>query len=187
MKIGYIRVSTISQNIDRQVDALSQCGCEKIFIDKCTGTKANRPQLEKLFEQLRKNDIVIVTELSRFGRSTKDLINLVEQVESQGAQFISLKEDIDTTSAMGKFFFTIVCAFSQLQRDIIVQNTKEGLKAARARGRKGGRPKVDSKALDNAVKLYKTKTLSIKEIENVTGISKSSLYKYLNQKEVQSE
>lgn len=175
-----IRVSTTAQNIDRQVDALNQKGCEKVFIDKCTGTKANRPQLEKLFEQLRKDDVVMVTELSRFGRSTKDLFILVERIEQMGAQFISLKEDIDTTSSIGKFFFTIVCAFSQLQRDIIVQNTKEGLKAVRARGRKGGRPCINAKTVENAIKLYNTNPLSIKEIEEATEVSKSSLYKYLN-------
>ncbi len=180
MIFGYIRVSTTSQNIDRQQDALLAAGAERLFIDKVTGTKADRPRLKEMFSFLRPNDVVIVTELSRFGRSTKDLFNLVEQLEKMGVEFKSLKETIDTTTAYGKFFFTINCAYAQLQRDLIVQNTKEGLEAARARGRKGGRPCVDKNKLNTALKMYESKDYSIKEITQLTGISQGTLYKYVH-------
>lgn len=183
MIFGYIRVSTVSQNIDRQKDALEKAGAERLFIDKVTGTKADRPQLNEMFKQLRKGDIVIVTELSRFGRSLKDLLKLVEELDNMGVEFKSLKETIDTTTPYGKFFFAVNCAYAQLQRDIIVQNTEEGLKAARARGRKGGRPPADEKNIQTALKMYNSKEYSIKEITNITGISQGTLYKYIkNQK-----
>lgn len=179
MIFGYIRVSTTAQNIDRQLDALSNAGAERLFIDKITGTKANRPKLTEMFAQLRQGDIVVVTELSRFGRSVKDLFALIEQLEKMGVEFKSLKETIDTTTPYGKFFFTVNCAFSQLQRDIIVENSKDGLNSARARGHVGGRPPADTKAVEKAIKLYNSKTHSLKEIQEVTGISKNTLYKYL--------
>ena len=182
MIFGYVRVSTTSQNIDRQQDALLKAGVDKIFIDKVTGTKADRPQLNEMYKQLRANDIVVVTELSRFGRSTKDLFNLIEKLEKIGVEFKSLKETIDTTTPYGKFFFTINCAYAQLQRDIIVQNTKEGLEAARARGRKGGRPCVDKNKLKTALKMYESKDYSIREITKLTSISQGTLYKYVNNK-----
>lgn len=180
MKIGYIRVSTSGQNIERQLDQLKDIGCEKLYIDKCTGTKSSRPQLDEMFKYLRVNDVVIVTELSRLGRSTKDLINIVDKIQNIGADFICLKDNIDTTTPYGKFFFTINCAFAQLQRDLIVQNTKEGLASARARGRKGGRPRVSDKTIKQAIALYKSKECSINEITKLTGISKATLYKYIN-------
>lgn len=179
MKIGYIRVSTTSQNIDRQVDQLKDAGCEKLYVDKYTGTRSSRPQLNEMFTYLRAGDTVIVTELARLGRSTKDLINLVDRIREIGADFICLKDDIDTTTPYGKFFFMVNCAFSQLQRDLIVENTKQGLEAARARGRVGGRPQADPKAVEKAIKLYNAKTHSLKEIQEITGISKNTLYKYL--------
>lgn len=179
LKIGYIRVSTNSQNIDRQLDQLKTAGCEKLYIDKFTGTKANRPKLDEMFKYLRSGDTVIVTELARLGRSTKDLIKLVDRIREIGADFICLKDNIDTTTPYGKFFFTINCAFSQLQRDLIVENTKQGIEAARARGRVGGRPAADKKAVEKAIKLYNAKTHSLREIQELTGISKNTLYKYL--------
>ena len=180
MNIGYCRISTTAQNIDRQIDALKAAGCEKIFIDKYSGTKADRPGLKEMFEFLRPGDKIIVTELARFGRSTKDLLSLVEKVEKLGAEFKSLKDNIDTESAYGKFFFTINCAFSQLQRDLIVINVREGLKAARSRGRSGGRPKKDSQQIDKVIKLYHAQTHSLKEISELTGVSISTIYNYLN-------
>lgn len=181
MIFGYIRVSTSGQNTHRQQDALLKAGAEKIFIDKVSGAKSDRPQLNEMFKYLRPKDIVIVTELSRFGRSTKDLFSLVEKLEQMGVEFKSLKETIDTTTPYGKFFFTINCAYAQLQRDIIVQNTQEGLKSARARGRKGGRPCVDKNKLNTAIKMYNSKEYTIREITKLTGISQGTLYKYVKQ------
>lgn len=179
LKVGYIRVSTTGQNIDRQIDQLNAAGCEKLFIDKISGTKAKRPQLDEMFKFIRKGDTVVVTELARLGRSTKDLISLVDKIHNIGAEFICLKDNIDTTTPYGQFFFVINCAFSQLQRDLIVENTKQGLEAARARGRVGGRPPADTYAVEKAIKLYNAKTHSLHEIQEITGISKNTLYKYL--------
>lgn len=178
--MGYIRVSTTTQNIERQLDALQATGCEKIFIDKWSGKNKDRPELQKMMEQLRKEDIVVVLELSRFGRSVSDLITLVNEIRAIGAEFVSLKENwIDTSTPQGRYFFHTAAAFAELQRELIVQATAEGLQAARARGRVGGRPKKDQKAIDKAVKLYKARTHSIKEIAEITGVSKSTLYKAL--------
>ena len=123
----------------------------------------------------------MVESLSRLGRSTKDLLNLLDDFERKGIQLVSLKEDRDTATPTGKLLVTVLSALSQFERDLIVQRTNEGLKAARARGRKGGRPKADQKAVEKAVKLYEAQTHSIKEITQITGISQATLYRALKQ------
>lgn len=178
MKIGYARVSTGGQSLDRQIDVLKQEGCDKIFEEKVSGTIKDRPELIKLFEQLRNGDVVVFTDLTRLSRSVKDLFNIVEQIESFGANIKSLKEEwIDTTTPYGKFIFTIFAGISQFERDLISQRTKEGLKSALARGRKGGRPKFDEKTIALALKMYNSKAYSISEIIKATGVSKSTLYR----------
>ncbi len=145
MVFGYARVSTQEQNLDRQIDSLKISGAEEIIQEKITGTKADRPELNRLLDKLRKGDIILVSDLTRLSRSTKDLFNLVEQIEKKGANIKSLKESwLDTTTPQGKLMFTFMAGISQFERDLISQRTKEGLAAARARGRKGGRkPKLD--------------------------------------------
>ena len=144
MKIGYARVSTEEQNLDRQLDSLKEAGCEKIFQEKITGTKKERPELDKLMEQLRSGDLIIISDLTRLSRSVKDLFSLVDQIEKKGANIKSLKESwMDTSTPQGKLMFTIFAGISQFERDLISQRTLEGLVAARARGRNGGRPKKD--------------------------------------------
>lgn len=141
MLIGYARVSTIDQNLGRQIDQLTAAGCERIFQEKVTGTKIDRPELEKMLDQLRLRDTVIISDLTRLSRSTKDLFVLVEQIEKMGANIKSLKETwVDTTTPHGKLMFTFFAGISQFERDLISQRTKEGLESARARGKKGGRP-----------------------------------------------
>ena len=180
-KIAYARVSTEAQSLDRQLDALKRYGYDIIFTEKMTGTKANRPELEKVRLVSRAGDIVIIESLSRLGRSTKDLLMLLDEFEKKEVQVVSLKENIDTSTPIGKLLTSVLSAISQFERDIIVQRTNEGLKSARARGRVGGRPKVDNKATEKAVKLYKSKAYSIKEITGLTGISQSTLYRALKQ------
>ena len=180
MKIGYARVSTQEQNLDRQIDQLKEAGCEKIYQEKITGTKKEREELEKLLEQIRQGDTVIISELTRLSRSTKDLFTLVEQIQSKGADIKSLKETwLDTTTPQGKLMFTIMAGLSQFERDLISQRTKEGLASARARGRNGGRPSKGEKEIKKAIKLYDSKEYSVKEIEEMTGVSKPTLYRYL--------
>lgn len=179
MIFGYARVSTESQNLDRQLDALKNYGVDKVFTEKMTGTKKDRPSLNELRNILRKDDIVVIESLSRLGRSTKDLLNLIEEFNDKGVFLKSLKEDIDTSSPTGKLILTVLSALAQFERDLTVQRTQEGLKSARARGRVGGRPKKDKKVIEKALKLYDSKVYSIKEICVLTGISQGTLYSSL--------
>lgn len=182
MIFGYARVSTDYQNLDRQIDALNKYGVDEILTEKITGTKKNRPELNRLLDKVRKGDTIVVESLSRLGRSTKDLLYLVEQFNKQGIIFVSLKENVDLSTPTGTLLLTVLSALSQFERDLIVQRTNEGLEAARARGRKGGRPQIDTKVLDKALKLYDAQSHSISEICNVCGISQGTLYKSINQR-----
>jgi DNA invertase Pin-like site-specific DNA recombinase len=176
---GYARVSTEQQNLDRQLDALKKHGVDMIYNEKMTGTKKDRPELNKMLDRMTEGDTVVIESLSRLGRSTKDLIELTELFHSKGVHLVSLKEAIDTNTSTGKLLFTLMSAIAQFERDTIADRTREGLKAARARGRTGGRPKTDSDIIKKAVKLYNTQQYSIKEIEDMTGIKKSTLYRNL--------
>lgn len=177
---GYARVSTRQQELARQLDLLEKYNCNEILTEKMTGTKSDRPELNRLKDKLRPGDIVVVESFSRLGRSTKDLIDLVNYFEEKNVKLISVKEDFDTTTPQGRLMMTVFQAFSQFERDLIVERTKEGLKSARARGRKGGRPKVGTKDITKAINLYNTKEYSVKEIVEMTGISRATLYRYLN-------
>ena len=177
--LGYARVSTESQNLNRQLDALQKYGVDYIYNEKITGTKRDRPELAKMLERITEGDTVVVESLSRLGRSTKDLIELTELFNSRGVNLISLKESIDTSTSTGKLLFTLMSALAEFERNVIADRTREGLNAARARGRTGGRPKVDEEQIRRAVKLYKTQQYSVKEIEELTGVKKSTLYRNL--------
>lgn len=182
MKIGYARVSTKDQNLELQRDALQEAGCEKLFKEKISGKKADRPELQKMLEQLRKGDIVIIWKLDRLGRSLRDLVHLVQEIQEKGAGLKSLHDSIDTTTPQGKLTFHLFAALAEFERDIISERTKAGLASARARGRKGGRPKGLSKqAKDKAMiaaTLYK-QGKPVKDICDYLGFSKATLYRYL--------
>lgn len=181
MKIGYARVSTEEQNLDRQIDILKQIGCDRIYEEKVSGIKKERPELNKMLDQIRTGDLIIISDLTRLSRSVKDLFSLVEQIEGKGANIKSIKESwVDTTTAQGKLMFTIFAGISQFERDLISQRTIEGLNAARARGKKGGRPKVNDKDIKLAIKMYNSKIYSISEITKATGVCKTTLYRYIN-------
>jgi len=180
MIIGYARVSTIDQNLDRQIDAMKENGAEKIFTEKVTGKKADRPELMKMMDHLRDGDVVVISELTRLSRSTKDLFVIVEQIQAKGANIKSLKETwLDTTTPHGKLMFTIFAGLSQFEADLTAQRTREGLAAARARGRVGGRPKVESDKSSMALKMYDSKDFSIDEICKSCHISKTTLYRLI--------
>jgi len=187
MKFGYARVSTDKQITDRQMDALRSYGVDEIFEEKISGTKKSRPQLNLLLSKLRTGDTLVVYELKRLGRNTKQLLALAEDFQANGIEFVSLTEQIDTTTPMGRFVFTTWCALAQLDRDIISENTKSGLAAAKARGRVGGRKPSDRKQVEKALKMYYTNEFSVKEILETTGISKTSLYKYVNKNKEERE
>ncbi|MBC1211099.1 recombinase family protein [Listeria booriae] len=177
---GYARVSTKQQELNRQIDLLEKYECNEILTEKITGTKSDRPELNRLKDKLRPGDIVVVESFSRLGRSTKDLIELVTYFEERTIKLISVKENFDTATPQGKLMMTVFQAFSQFERDLIVERTKEGLKSARARGRKGGRPRVASKEITRALNLYRSEEYSVKEIVEMTGISRATLYRYVN-------
>lgn len=177
MVIGYARVSREDQNLEMQIDALKKAGCTKIFEEKVSGTRMDRPALNEMLKMLREGDRVVVYKLDRISRSTKHLIELSEFFEKKGVEFVSLQDNIDTSTAMGRFFFRVMASIAELERDIISERTKSGLAAARARGRNGGRPKVDKKKVELAIKMYKSKEYSISQICQATGISQSTLYR----------
>lgn len=183
MVFGYARVSTRDQKIDRQIDALKKYGVDEIFEEKISGDKKYRPKLEALLNKLRAGDVVVVYELKRLGRNTRQLLSLVEEFEKKKIDFVSITENINTTTSMGRFIFTTWCALAQLDRDIISENTKSGLEAARARGRVGGRRPHPPEKVALAKKMYYSNEYSINDIKIATGLSKQSLYDYLRKDE----
>lgn len=176
---GYARVSTEAQNLDRQLDTLKKHGVDHVYNEKMTGTKKERPELSKMLDRMTEGDTVVIESLSRLGRSTKDLIELTELFHTKGVNLISLKESIDTQTSTGKLLFTLMSAIAEFERNCIADRTREGLKAARARGRTGGRPKTNADSIKKAVKLYGTQQYSIREIEEMTGVKKATLYRGL--------
>ena len=184
MIIGYARVSTVAQSLDRQIDQRTEAGCKRIYQEKASGASKERPELDRMLDALREGDVVVVTELSRLGRTVKGLIELVEKLHKLDVDLKSLKEQwLDTTSPMGKMVFTMMAGFAEMERDLIRERTAEGLKAARARGRKGGRPAIDQGQLSFALRMYDSKSCTVAEITKATGISKATLYSYLGKRE----
>lgn len=179
-KIGYGRVSTLDQSLDLQLDALSQQGCIKVFLEKASGKDDDRVELSKALEYLREGDALVVYKLDRLARSTKKLIDISEELERKGVELISIRDNIDTTNAVGKAMFRMLAVIAELERDLIKERTMAGLEAARARGRKGGRPRTDERKLLQAIKLYESKQHSLKEISELTGVSKPTLYRELS-------
>ena len=181
MLIGYKRVSTQNQKLDRQTDLLNEYGVERIIEQKITGTKRERQELNKMLDMLREGDIVIVADLTRLSRSTKDLFEIVETIHSKGAEIKSLKESwLDTTTPQGKLLFTIFAGLSQFERDLISDRTKQGLESAKNRGAKLGRPNKYQEKKDTILQMYNSNDYSINDIINATGISKTSLYRLVN-------
>jgi DNA invertase Pin-like site-specific DNA recombinase len=184
MKIGYARVSTRDQKLELQLDALTEAGCEKIYQEKVSAGKLERPQLQRLIQSLRSGDIVIVWKLDRFSRSLKDLINTVNEFQQKGVGFISLNDSIDTTTAQGRLIFNIFASLAEFEREIIRERTNAGLAAARARGRLGGRPKGLSKEAlakaQTAKMLYERREKSPTEIAQILGIGRATFYRYIN-------
>lgn len=181
MIFGYARVSTQDQNLQLQVDQLEKYGCDEIYQEKITTRKKERPELEKMLSKLRPGDQVVCYKLDRISRSTKHLIELSERFENEGVQFVSIQDNIDTTTPMGRFFFRVMASISELERDIVSERTRSGLESARKRGRNGGRPPVQNTKIEKALKLYKSKDYSIKEIVEMTGVSQATLYRRINQ------
>ena len=177
--LGYARVSTEGQNLDRQIDALINVGVSKkhLYFEKMTGTKADRPALNEMLEDLEQGDTVIIVDLTRISRSTKDLLDIVQKIKDKGAYIKSIKDSwLDTTSnnPYNDFLLTVMSGLSQLERDLISQRTKEGLVSAKARGRKGGRPSKQNEKADVVMTLYNG-GMKIADIVRNTDLSRSTV------------
>lgn len=180
MKIGYARVSTIEQNLNLQLDALHREGCEKILHDKLSGVKADRPGLAEALAFARSGDTLVVWRLDRLGRSLRDLILRVEELEQRGVKFKSIQDNIDTSTAAGELQFHMIAALAQFERSLIQERTNAGLAAARARGKFGGRPKrLSPEDVQMAASLMKDRTVSVQQICERFQIGRTTLYKYV--------
>jgi len=180
--IGYARVSTEEQTLDLQIDALTEAGCSKIYTDKISGSRSDRPELGKALDYVRKGDTFVVWRLDRLGRSVRHLIEVVNDFEERGIGFKSLQETIDTTTSTGKLTFHVFAALAQFERDLIAERTKAGLEAARRRGRVGGRRTVmSSDKLKVARDLYEDpeSKLTVQQIADTVGVSRATIYRHL--------
>ena len=183
MLIGYARVSTQEQSLDRQIDMLVKYGVDKrnIYQEKMTGTKLDREQLNNMLNELQEGDIVVIADLTRVSRSTKDLLNIIDRIKTKGASIKSIKDTwLDTTSdnPYNSFLLTVMSGLSQLERDLISTRTKEGLASAKSRGREGGRPnKRNSKA--DVVELMYNQGYKIKDIVDKTELGRTTVYRIL--------
>ncbi|GAA4443178.1 recombinase family protein [Pontibacter saemangeumensis] len=185
MKVGYARVSTQDQKLELQTDALTHYGCGQLFREKKSGRNKERPELEKMINQLRAGDTVVVWKLDRLGRSLRDLIDLVAEFKERGVEFVSLQDGINTATPTGRFTFNIFASLAEFEREIIRERTKAGLAAAKARGKKGGRPAGLSKpAMEKARSariLFGSGTKTVEEIAQILGIGRATCYRYLGQ------
>ena len=181
MLVGYARVSTTDQNLDLQRDALKAAGCERIFTDTASGAKTERPGLIQLLKECRQGDTLVVWKLDRLGRSLPHLIEIVREMETQGIGFKSLQENIDTTTSGGKLIFHIFASLAEFERDLIRERTNAGLSAARARGKRGGRPRgvMDTNKQKAALALKNDTSRSVSEICEILGVSRNTYYKYV--------
>lgn len=187
MRIGYGRVSTMDQNPDAQRDALTAADCEKIFVDRMSGTRASRPDLDRALELLRSGDVLVVTKLDRLGRSVRNLMDLLDRIQGAGAELVILDQQIDTTTPIGKCFFTVMAAFAEFERNLIVERTNDGLAAARARGRTGGqKPKLTPRQGRILQAMYEElgpdgkRAYTVAQIGAEFGVSPATVYRYLN-------
>lgn len=179
MLIGYARVSTQDQNLDLQVDALIKADCQKIFDDKISGSRSERPGLAKALEMLRDGDTLVVWKLDRLGRSVKNLVDLVGELQNQGIQFKSLTDAIDTSTPSGRFFFHVMASLAEMERELTVERTRAGLEVARQLGRKGGRSRkmTDSK-IESAKKLL-ANGVPPRDVAKNLGVSVPTLYRWI--------
>jgi DNA invertase Pin-like site-specific DNA recombinase len=184
MKVGYARVSTHEQDLSLQLDALNEAGCGQIFEDRVSGAKSDRPGLHAALDYVREGDVLVVWRLDRLGRSLTHLIETVSALEERGIGFQSLQESVDTTTSGGRLIFHIFGALAEFERNLIRERTQAGLRAARARGRKGGRPRaLDEKREQLLHQLYAERKHTVKEICEIMGIAKSTLYSYVTKRE----
>lgn len=179
--IGYVRISTKDQNTDFQDAAMAQAGVTQVYTDRgVSGSVASRPELDRALDHLREGDVLVVWKLDRLGRNTKNVLEVIERLSAKGVGFRSLTEGLDTTGPMGKAMLTILAAFAELERSTMLERTRAGLDAAKARGRVGGRPStIDAKKLDKIKKLVASGDHTRAEIADMVKISRATLYRVL--------
>ena len=185
MLVGYARISTNDQNLNLQKDALKVVGCERLFTDIASGAKTERPGLTEALKQCRSGDTLVVWKLDRLGRSLPHLVDTVRDLLARGIGFKSLQENIDTTTSGGKLIFHLFASLAEFERDLIRERTNAGLAAARARGRKGGRPRgvMDERKQKAALALKNDPSRSVSEICQILGICRNTYYKYVSSSE----
>ncbi len=177
MKIGYIRISTAEQNIARQEALMQELGVEQIYIDKISGKSMDRPQLQKLLGFVRKGDTVIVESISRFARNTRDLLELIERLNSKQVNFVSKKESLDTTTPSGKFMLTIFGAVAELEREYILQRQREGIAIAKANGVYRGRKRIERPEFGNVVRQWHSGKITAVEPMRRLDMKPSTFYR----------
>ena len=175
-RIGYARVSTFDQNLDSQLDELKKADCTKIFQEKASSVK-KRPEFEKCLDYLREGDTLVVWKLDRLGRTTKKLLELIDDLKDRGINLQIITLGVDTSTAAGRLFFTMMAGLAEMERELIRERTNAGLQAARARGRLGGRKPIDEQVMVRAMMMYEAK-MTVDDITKTLGISRSTFYKY---------
>ena len=187
MKVGYARVSTADQHMHMQEDALKADGCEEIYRDIASGAKTDRPGLDDALSYLREGDTLVVWKLDRLGRSVQHLIQTIKSLSDNNIGFKCLQENIDTTTSGGKLIFHIFSALAEFERDLITERTKAGLKAARARGKMGGRPPtLNNRQVTRMIEMYDEGNNTVADICKIYSISRPSFYNYLKKHKLSS-
>ncbi len=179
MLIGYARVSTDEQHLSLQLDALTQCGCERTFTDTVSGSRMERPGLAEALSHVRRGDTVVVWKLDRLGRSVRGLIELVGDLEKRGVQFRSITDSIDTGTPAGRFFFHVMASLAEMERELIVERTQAGLAAARRQGRVGGRKRLLTESKVKSAQRLLAAGRSPKDVARDLGVSVPTLYRWL--------
>ncbi|MBW9321987.1 recombinase family protein [Enterococcus casseliflavus] len=181
--IGYARVSTIHQQLDSQLNALKRFGCDEIFTEFESGRNIQRKELNRALHSLKSGDTFVIFKLDRLSRGTKHLLNLMEDFNDRGINFISIQNNIDTSTSMGKFFFTIMSAFAEMEAELIRERVKSGLEAAKANGKTLGRP-TQNKHIDEVINDYLNTSLSVVAIAKKYNLSRPTVYKYLERRDI---
>jgi len=181
-KIGYVRVSAVDQNTDRQEIALKELSIDKYYIEKVSGKNTERVQLKRMLEYVREGDTVYIESISRLARSTRDLLSIVQQLQEKSVDLVSLKENIDTTTPQGRFVLTIFGALSELERENTLQRQKEGIAAAKMKGKKFGRPQIDKpKDWDKVIELWQEKKITATEAMRRLDLNRGTFYRRVNE------
>ncbi|MBE6034935.1 MAG: recombinase family protein [Clostridiales bacterium] len=185
MKIGYIRVSTTEQNTARQEVLMQELGVDEVYVDKISGKNTNRPELQKMMQYVRKGDTVIVESISRFARNTKDLLELIDQLKEKEVEFISKKENIDTTTPTGKFMLTVFGAVAELEREYILQRQSEGIAIAKQEGKYKGRKKIENDKFEKVYKDWKADSITAVRAMELLGMKRNTFYRRVKEHETE--